>query len=34
MKDLSALELNIGFYAKLTPKVNFPGLESSVQVKQ
>ena len=33
IKDLSTFDLNIGFYAKTTPRLNFPGIESSIQVK-
>ena len=32
MKDLSNLTLNIRFYTKYHPGVDFPDLESSIQV--
>ena len=33
MRYLSILDLNIGFYQNFPDRVNFPGLESTVQVK-
>ena len=32
MKELSVVGLNIRFSGKFTPRVKFPGLESSIQV--